>query len=34
MKSPGSAPGGSKIAFLHPKGTFGVLVEVVEQGKG
>ena len=33
-EKPRIGAGGSKIAFLHPKGTFGVLVEVVEQGKG
>jgi len=28
---PGIGAGGHKIAFLHPKSTFGVLIEMCEQ---
>jgi len=30
-EKPRQGAGGSKIAFLHPKSTFGVLIEIVEQ---
>jgi methylmalonyl-CoA/ethylmalonyl-CoA epimerase len=32
-KKPRTGAGGSRIAFLHPKGTHGVLVELVERKK-
>ncbi len=33
-EAPRTGSGGSTVAFVHPKGTGGVLVELVEEGSG
>jgi methylmalonyl-CoA/ethylmalonyl-CoA epimerase len=33
-KAPRTGSGGTTVAFVHPKGTGGVLVELVEEGSG